>query len=124
MAQISNQISNNEVNALNVSNEIPLCNTDLIDVKMVSLDLYQNLPDDNMDIQSPDFIAELEKKISIQKLLMKLKKVERKVIFEYYFEGRTFKEIGQMLNLTESRISQIHKKALARLKQFIGDFYL
>lgn len=88
-----------------------------------SLDLYQDSQTGGLDIEASDFVEELEKRISIQKLLMKLKNIDRKVIFLYYFEGRTFKEIGEMLNLTESRISQIHKKALAFLKQVIGDFY-
>lgn len=90
---------------------------------MLSLDFYKDSLPGNLDVECMDFAEELEKKISIQKLLMKLKKIDRKVIYLYYFEGRTFKEIGDILNLTESRISQIHKKALSYLKKIIGDYY-
>lgn len=41
---------------------------------------------------------------------------ERMVIIFYYYEGLTLKEIGTFMNLTESRISQIHTQAILRLQ--------
>ncbi len=41
---------------------------------------------------------------------------ERIVIALYYYEGLTLKEIGQVLGVTESRISQLHTKAVLRLR--------
>jgi RNA polymerase sigma factor FliA len=41
---------------------------------------------------------------------------ERTVIGLYYYEGLTLKEIGQVLGVTESRVSQLHTKAVLRLK--------
>lgn len=41
---------------------------------------------------------------------------ERTVVSLYYFDELTMKEIGVVLGVTESRISQIHTKALLRLK--------
>ena len=41
---------------------------------------------------------------------------ERLVITLYYFEGMTLKEIGLTLDVSESRVSQIHSKALFRLR--------
>ena len=91
-----------------------------------SFDLYENFCDEKCGftgsssaLQSIDFAVELEKKISLKNLLLKLKKTDRKVIYFYYFEGYTFKEIGKIINLTESRISQIHKKALIRLREIM-----
>jgi RNA polymerase sigma factor for flagellar operon FliA len=34
----------------------------------------------------------------------------------YYYEGLTMKEIGKILDLTESRVCQIHTNVLGRLK--------
>ena len=34
----------------------------------------------------------------------------------YYYEGLTLKEIGQVLGVTESRVSQLHTKAVLRLR--------
>lgn len=41
---------------------------------------------------------------------------ERTVIALYYYEGLTLKEIGQILSVTESRVSQLHTKAVLRLR--------
>jgi RNA polymerase sigma factor for flagellar operon FliA len=41
---------------------------------------------------------------------------ERTVIALYYYEGLSLKEIGQILGVTESRVSQMHTKAVLRLR--------
>lgn len=46
----------------------------------------------------------------------KLPERERVVIALYYYEGLTLKEIGQVLGVTESRVSQLHTKAVLRLR--------
>jgi len=46
----------------------------------------------------------------------KLPERERVVIALYYYEGLTLKEIGQVLSVTESRVSQLHTKAVLRLR--------
>lgn len=45
---------------------------------------------------------------------------ERLIIIMYYYDGLTMKEIGEVLNLTESRICQIHSNVLSRLKNQLG----
>ena len=41
---------------------------------------------------------------------------EKLVITLYYYEELTLREIGEVLGVTESRISQLHTKAILRLK--------
>jgi RNA polymerase sigma factor for flagellar operon FliA len=41
---------------------------------------------------------------------------EKTVIALYYYEGLTLREIGEILGVTESRISQLHTKAVIRLR--------
>jgi len=41
---------------------------------------------------------------------------EKTVIALYYYEGLTLKEIGQVLGVTESRVSQLHTKSVLRLR--------
>jgi RNA polymerase sigma factor for flagellar operon FliA len=41
---------------------------------------------------------------------------EKKILVLYYFEDLTLKEIGQVLEVTESRVSQLHTKAVMRLR--------
>ncbi|RYG31600.1 RNA polymerase sigma factor WhiG, partial [bacterium] len=37
----------------------------------------------------------------------------------YYFEGLTFKEIGKVLGVSESRVYQLHTQAMTRLRNFM-----
>jgi RNA polymerase sigma factor for flagellar operon FliA len=46
---------------------------------------------------------------------------ERLVLQLYYHEDLTFKEIGELLHLTEGRISQIHSRALLRLREVLRE---
>ncbi|MBB5218453.1 MULTISPECIES: RNA polymerase sigma factor WhiG [Treponema] len=66
---------------------------------------------------NPDVIVEREevRKIIIQ-AINELPENEKMVIVLYYHEDLTFKEIGQVLDVSESRISQLHTKANLRLR--------
>jgi RNA polymerase sigma factor for flagellar operon FliA len=44
---------------------------------------------------------------------------ERLVVALYYFEGLTFKEIGKVLGVSESRVYQLHTQAMNRLRNFM-----
>ena len=50
-----------------------------------------------------------------------LTREERLVLVLYYFEGLTMAEIGSVLNLSESRVSQMHSAILERLKTQLSD---
>lgn len=47
---------------------------------------------------------------------------ERKVITLYYYEELTLKEIANILEVSESRISQLHTRALQKMKEKMGDY--
>jgi len=72
---------------------------------------------ESSDTYNPDIAAEKEeiKKI-IAKTLMDLPEREKQVLILYYYEGLTLKEIGTILNVTESRVSQLHTKAIMILR--------
>ncbi len=50
--------------------------------------------------------------------ISKLPPKEQLVISLYYYSGLSLKEIGKVLNVTESRVSQLHTKAVLRLRQY------
>jgi len=52
--------------------------------------------------------------------IMKLKEQERVVLSLYYYEELKLHEIAEILELTESRVSQIRSKALSRLRSSMG----
>ena len=53
--------------------------------------------------------------------ISRLPEREKIVIGLYYYEGLTLKEIGEVLGVTESRVSQLHTKAILRLKGRMKD---
>lgn len=53
----------------------------------------------------------------------RLPEKEQAVVSMYYYNEMTMKEIGKVLNLTESRVSQIHTKAVLRLRGKLRKFY-
>jgi RNA polymerase sigma factor for flagellar operon FliA len=66
---------------------------------------------------NPDVIVEREEiKRIIVKAISELPDKEKKVLILYYYEDLTLKEIGEVLQVTESRISQLHTKAIMRLR--------
>ena len=56
----------------------------------------------------------------IKNILSSFKEREQLVIQFYYFEELTLKEISEILNITESRISQIHKSVIHKIKESVG----
>jgi len=56
----------------------------------------------------------------IKSILNSYNEREQLIIQFYYFEELTLKEISEILNITESRISQIHKSVLQKIKESVG----
>ena len=49
-------------------------------------------------------------------ILKQLPERERMVVTLYYYEELTFKEIGKVLGISESRVSQIHSEVISKMK--------
>ena len=70
---------------------------------------------------NPDVLIEKEEiRDFIIEAIQKLPDKEKKVIVLYYYEDLTLKEIGEVLEVTESRVSQLHTKAIMRLRGRLG----
>ena len=70
---------------------------------------------------NPDILIEKEEiRDYIIDAIKKLPEKEKKVIVLYYYEDLTLKEIGEVLEVTESRVSQLHTKAIMRLRGRLG----
>ena len=66
---------------------------------------------------SPSSHIEVEEmKDTLANSILNLPEKERTVVALYYYEDMTLKEIGRTLGVSESRISQIHTKAMLRLR--------
>lgn len=99
-------------------------------LSLISLEEYmeQNY-EVNLNIQKkenndqPENHLEMEElKRILKEAIEKLPEREQKVIFFYYFDELTLKEISAIMGVSESRISQIHTKAIMRLKGKLGKY--
>ncbi len=93
------------------SNGAPM-NTHYVDVDS---DYAQSLPDDEKN--NPfEIVNQQQTKELLVHALEQLPERERLIVTLYYYEGLTFKEIGKILKLSESRIFQIHSDAIVQLR--------
>lgn len=72
--------------------------------------------------QPEDVVEEQELKAKLIESLELLTEKERRVIELYYYEDLTLKEISLVLEVSESRISQLHTKALAKMRKKMGTY--
>lgn len=99
-------------------------------VGLISLSRKWFETDSNKDVREIDVledkrganpIREMQRK-DLKELITKgLSRAERLIIILYYFEEMTMKEIGATLDLSESRVSQMHSSIIMRLKAQMAD---
>ena len=71
-------------------------------------------------IQPEEQVQETELKEKLQEAMQQLTEKEKKVILLYYYEDLTLKEISKVLEVSESRVSQLHTKALLKMQKSMG----
>lgn len=102
--------------------------TKISGLSIISLNESWNIGDDSDKVSimdtleshhtnNPELIAEREEiKQLVINAINELPDKEKKVLVLYYYEDLTLKEIGEVLDVTESRVSQLHTKAILRLR--------
>ena len=93
----------------------------------VTLSFEELLYEDNFEIMNSEDSAdaalyEAEQKKMIAKAVDDLSPQAKQVITLYYYERLKFNEIAKVLGLTESRVSQIHSKAMLFLKHELTEY--
>ena len=73
-------------------------------------------------VQPEESVQEEELKKVLAETLELLTEKERKVILLYYYEELTLKEISNILEVSESRVSQLHTKALLKMRKKMGNY--
>ncbi|MEW6184285.1 MAG: FliA/WhiG family RNA polymerase sigma factor [Thermodesulfobacteriota bacterium] len=84
-----------------------------------SINLMDNIEDPN-EKNPLNILLELDQKKAVARLIEELPEKEKMVLSLYYWEELTMKEVGAVMDLTESRVCQLHNQALIRLKAKIG----
>ena len=106
--KISIQDLNSLLNQLNIATIIPL-----------ETYVKNETTQDSIDGPAKQFeIKEVQENLA--KAIDKLPEKEKLVISLYYYEELTLKEISLILNLSEARISQLHTKAVFRLRGYLA----
>jgi RNA polymerase sigma factor FliA len=94
----------------------PLATGEHVDESSLPPALVPSEPD------QPDSAYEkVETRMRIRAAIQALPKRERKVIGLYYYGEVTMKQIGARIGVNESRVSQLHARAIRRLRQSLGD---
>ncbi len=113
--------------------ELISAQSDASSSNLLSLDETLFREDDNhqvprietvVDNQFPTALGDLEKnelRAFLVTAIDRLTEQEKLVIALYYFEELTLKEIGEVMSISESRVSQIHTKAVMKLRGMIKE---
>ena len=88
---------------------------------LVSLDEYLEQGNNKSCFESPEQVVDRQElKRTLAEAIESLNENEQKVIAFYYYEELTLKEISKVLGVSESRVSQLHTKALKKMRDKIG----
>lgn len=96
-------------------------------VAVISLDDPQHDIKESLEVAATDTgvdgvlneIEAAEAKKTLAEAILKLPERDQLVISLYYYEGLTLKEIGKVLGVSESRVSQLHSRSLLKLRKLI-----
>ncbi len=78
--------------------------------------------DDDINSEPQIYFEQEELKNTLIDMVQNLPERERKIITLYYYSELTYKEISTILGVSESRISQLHTKAVMKLRGKLGRY--
>ena len=96
-------------------------NLNVISIEEKLYDGYVSQASEQDNHSPEDIVCNLEVFKTLRNSIDLLPEREKEVISLYYYEELTYKEIGVALGISESRVSQLHSKAISRLKSKINN---
>lgn len=85
-----------------------------------SMEIIDTIQDTNK-LNPQEQMEEKNVKQQLEKALRRLPERERVIMVLYYQENMTLKEIGQTLNMSESRVCQLHAQSIMKLKNILNE---
>lgn len=89
----------------------------------IASEIYGVMPlEDQLGGESEETLERIEKEELveiIEQILEQATQNEQLVIQLYYFEELNFKEISEVMEITESRVSQLHKAVIRKIRQYL-----
>lgn len=77
--------------------------------------------EDSKTLAPHEQLEEKDVKKELEMALKRLPERERTIMVLYYHENMTLKEIGDTINISESRVSQLHAQAIMKLKNLLSE---
>ena len=84
------------------------------------IEIIDTIQDSN-SLNPHEELEEKDVKKELEDALKRLPERERTIMVLYYHENMTLKEIGEAINVSESRISQLHAQAIMKLKNLLSE---
>ena len=84
-----------------------------------SVEIIDTIEDENSS-RPEDEIERVDAKKELEQALKKLPERERTLLVFYYHENMTLKEIGEAINVSESRVCQLHAQAIMKLRNILS----
>ena len=76
--------------------------------------------EDESSARPEEEIEKTDAKKELEQALKKLPERERTLLVFYYHENMTLKEIGEAINVSESRVCQLHAQAIMKLRNILS----
>ena len=109
------QLERTIVRISTIESTSPLANLETLDSSTLPAVLVPSEP------MSPDRLFERgQTRDRVRAALGKLPARERRILSLYYFGDATMKQIGQQIGVNESRVSQLHARAILRLRRLLS----
>lgn len=103
-------------------------NIDMLNIVSLNYVIFEDTNETVQDVisdreeEAPENIIEEEEKLEIlSKAISNLNEREKLILSLYYYEDLNLKEIGKVLGVSESRVSQLHRKSIRNLRNKIKE---
>ncbi|CAH2213996.1 sigma-70 family RNA polymerase sigma factor [Tepidibacter aestuarii] len=113
--ELSDELGKNDEEVLKILEETNIYNLVSLEEEL-SENLKIQIKDISTDINPEESLLKKDTIKNLKLALDTLNEREQLIVNLYYYEELTYKEIGKVLNISESRISQIHSKAILKIK--------
>lgn len=113
-------VSEKELN--HIFSEVSILSVVSLDEKMADNNNFNIVSDDDESKPEETFLKSETKQI-LRQTIKKLPDREQKLINLYYFSQLTYKEIANILDISESRVSQIHTKCIIKLRNSLNNIF-
>ena len=84
-----------------------------------SVEIIDTIEDENSS-RPDEALEKVDAKKELEQALKKLPERERTLLVFYYHENMTLKEIGEAINVSESRVCQLHAQAIMKLRNILS----